>query len=334
MMPGASAQREYERRRVGRQEHLRRSWRLVVVLIVVAFIVGWVVSVAVTSAVTSMLGAVVSGEGSGLRLHSPPVLVSAAVATGMAATAALQLLSPSNTEKAWGKGAAGERVVGAALDRLASDQVRVLHDRRMPRSRANLDHIAVTRSGVFTIDAKRYTGRLEVRGRGQQLWVAGRDRSKLLDQAHRQADAVAGVLADAGLSEVQVTPALCFVNTELPRFFRPKQAGGVQLTTPRDLTTLLAAPAPADAGLDLDRIATVLDAALQPADQPTPSSGTTSRKDTAGMANVTAAAGVTAGAMVCPRCSEPLVERRRRSDGNRFLGCSGFPACRHTAPLA
>jgi hypothetical protein len=334
MMPGASAQREYERRRAARQEQLQRSWRLVAILIVVAFIVGWVVSVAVTSAVTSMLGAVVSGEGSGLRLHSPPVLVSAAVATGMAALAALQLLSPSHAEKAWGKGAAGERVVGAALDRLPGDQVRVLHDRRMPRSRANLDHIAVTRSGVFTIDAKRYAGRLEARGRGQQLWIAGRDRSKLLDQAHRQAEAVAGVLAEAGLSEVQVTPALCFVDTELPRFFRPKHAGGVQLTTPRDLPTLLGAPAPADAGLDLVRIATVLDAALPPADQPTTASGTTSRKATAGMANRTDAAGVTEGAMVCPRCGEALVERRRRSDGNRFLGCKGFPACRHTAPLA
>ena len=38
-MPGGSAQQEYERRRAARREHLRRSWRLVVVLIVVAFVV-------------------------------------------------------------------------------------------------------------------------------------------------------------------------------------------------------------------------------------------------------------------------------------------------------
>ena len=97
-MPGASAQREYERRRAARQEHLQQSWRVVVILIVVAFAVGWVVSIAVTSAITSMLGAVVPGEGSGLRLRSPPVLVSAAAATGMAALAAVQLLSPSGGE--------------------------------------------------------------------------------------------------------------------------------------------------------------------------------------------------------------------------------------------
>ena len=332
-MPGASAQREYERRRAARQAQLRRSWRLVVVLIVVALVVGWVVSITVYSAVMSMLGAAIPGEGPGLQFHSPPALFSATFATGMAALASLQLLSPSRTEKAWAKGAAGERVVGAALDRLAGDQVRVLHDRRMPRSRANLDHIAVTQSGVFTIDAKRYAGRLEVRGRGQQLWIARRDRSKLLDQAHRQAAAVAGVLAEAGLPEVPVTPALCFVDTELPRFFRPKQAGGVRLTTPRDLPSLLATPAGSDSRSEPDRIAVVLDAALRPADQPARSSAAASEATAAGKATGATAGGVSEGAMVCPRCGEQLVERRRRNDGNRFLGCTGFPACRHTAPL-
>ncbi|MFP4148005.1 MAG: nuclease-related domain-containing protein [Nitriliruptoraceae bacterium] len=47
---------------------------------------------------------------------------------------------------------------------MASDQVRVHHDRRMPPSRANLDHIAVARSGVVTIDAQRYAGRQSTRG--------------------------------------------------------------------------------------------------------------------------------------------------------------------------
>ncbi|MCY1459614.1 Topoisomerase DNA binding C4 zinc finger [compost metagenome] len=38
---------------------------------------------------------------------------------------------------------------------------------------------------------------------------------------------------------------------------------------------------------------------------------------------------------LCPRCQQgTLVVRSRRSDGNRFLGCSRFPACRHTSNLA
>lgn len=304
-------------------------------LLLIASVVGWVFSIVVTSAVMSMVGIAVPGEGSGLRLHAPPVALSVAVAAGMAALATVRLLGPPGTERAWAKGAAGERIVGAALDRLAGDQVRVLHDRRMPRSKANIDHIAVTPSGAVTIDAKRYAGRLEVRARGQQLWIAGRDRSELLAQAHRQADAVAGVLADAGLSAVPVAPSLCFVDTELPTFFRPKQAGGVRLVTRRDLPSLLATSGSgdSDAPADVNQVMAVLDAALPPADQPPPSSAAVSGGATAADATVADVVGDAVGAVVCPRCGQRLVERRRRSDGTGFLGCEAFPACRHTTPL-
>ena len=30
-----------------------------------------------------------------------------------------------------------------------------------PGSRANIDHVAITRSGVFVIDAKNYTGKVQ-----------------------------------------------------------------------------------------------------------------------------------------------------------------------------
>lgn len=32
----------------------------------------------------------------------------------------------------------------------------------------------------------------------------------------------------------------------------------------------------------------------------------------------------------CPRCGKALVERMRRQDGSRFIGCSGYPLCRYT----
>ncbi len=32
----------------------------------------------------------------------------------------------------------------------------------------------------------------------------------------------------------------------------------------------------------------------------------------------------------CPLCGSPLVVRARKSDGNKFVACSGFPACRNT----
>ena len=53
---------------------------------------------------------------------------------------------------AWAVGARGEALLGKGLDGLASRGVRVLHDRRTPRTRANIDHVAVSSSGVFVID--------------------------------------------------------------------------------------------------------------------------------------------------------------------------------------
>ena len=38
-------------------------------------------------------------------------------------------------------------------------------------------------------------------------------------------------------------------------------------------------------------------------------------------------------AATCPRCGARLVARRNRTSGDWFLGCSRFPACRHTAPM-
>jgi DNA topoisomerase-1 len=32
----------------------------------------------------------------------------------------------------------------------------------------------------------------------------------------------------------------------------------------------------------------------------------------------------------CPLCGSPLVVRERKADGNKFIACSGFPACRNT----
>jgi hypothetical protein len=50
---------------------------------------------------------------------------------------------------AWDVGAIGEERLGQGLDRIGCDTVRVLHDRRIPRSRANIDHLAVTAGGVY-----------------------------------------------------------------------------------------------------------------------------------------------------------------------------------------
>lgn len=75
-------------------------------------------------------------------------------------------LAPRQSTIAWRTGAEGEAAVGAVLYGLGG--WRALHDRRVPGRRSNIDHLAVGPGGVFTVDAKRYKGKLTVsRGVGR-----------------------------------------------------------------------------------------------------------------------------------------------------------------------
>lgn len=98
---------------------------------------------------------------------------------------AVALSGDKQSTKAW---AVGEERLGVRLDSLASDDIAVLHDRRIPGSRANIDHIAIIRSGIWVIDAKHYKGRPELkieggilRPRVERVLVGRRDCTKLVD---------------------------------------------------------------------------------------------------------------------------------------------------------
>lgn len=137
-------------------------------------------------------------------------------------------LTPEKTNtRVWTTGAIGEEMVGRHLDKIASDTVRVLHDRRIPRTKRNIDHIVVTPAGVWVVDSKRYSGppSLSVSGglfgpRIEKLMVAGRDKSMLVDKVLEQVGFVNVVVPD-----VPVRGILCFVDSGwplLPTSFRMK----------------------------------------------------------------------------------------------------------------
>jgi hypothetical protein len=65
---------------------------------------------------------------------------------------------------AWAIGAGGEERLGAELAHVAG--IRVLHDRRVPRTRGNIDHIVIAPAGVFVIDAKDWEGTVRTRDVG------------------------------------------------------------------------------------------------------------------------------------------------------------------------
>jgi hypothetical protein len=147
--PGASARREFERRKAKREEHTRSKH--------------------------PKLGGLI------LALNGDP-----------------------QSTKAWDTGALGEERLGKRLNEFASDALCVLHDRRIPGSRANIDHIVVASTGVYVIDAKKYKGRpqLKIEGgflrpRVEKLLVGTRDCTKLVDGVLKQVDIVRGLIRNS-----------------------------------------------------------------------------------------------------------------------------------------
>lgn len=131
---------------------------------------------------------------------------------------AVALSDERQSTAAWEKGAVGEERLGARLDALASADVAVLHDRRIPNSKANIDHIVITPAGVWVIDAKRYRGRPELRVEGgllrprvETLLVGRRDCTDLVDGVLKQVELVREVAEG-----VPITGVLCFVEADWP----------------------------------------------------------------------------------------------------------------------
>ena len=139
-------------------------------------------------------------------------------------------IEPQST-RAWAIGARGEERLGAELARV--EGIHVLHDRRVPRTRGNIDHIVVAPADVFVIDAKDWEGVDRIRDVGGwfkkdlRLYVGRRDATRLAGGLGWQVDAVTRVLVDAAVDPLpSVVPVLCFVDSDWPRFRPPDEFRG------------------------------------------------------------------------------------------------------------
>jgi hypothetical protein len=96
----------------------------------------------------------------------------------------------------WEAGAEGERRTARRLAELEAEGWTVLHDRALPGSRANLDHLVVSWSGVvFVVDTKRwsaYDGDVAVRD--GRLLHGDRDVTARLNGVRHESAAVAKAL--------------------------------------------------------------------------------------------------------------------------------------------
>jgi len=151
---------------------------------------------------------------------------------------------------AFGKGADGERRLAAHLQREIGDGAIFLHSRRIPNG--DIDHLAIAPSGIYVIDAKNYTGRVEVKDVGswrtidRRLYVGGRDESKLVEGMSKQVVAVTKALASSGVADTPIHPVLCFTDSEWGIFAKPLSFGAVTCLWAKKLCELIKQPGPVD----------------------------------------------------------------------------------------
>ncbi|MFZ0040673.1 MAG: nuclease-related domain-containing protein [Solirubrobacteraceae bacterium] len=165
------------------------------------------------------------------------------------------------------QGEQGEIDSAAAIEKAVEKVGGVaLHNRRMPGGRGDIDHITIVPSGIYVIDTKAVTGKIEIRSRSLKppvLFIGGRDRTTYLDGLDRQIKAVRDALQSTEYRSVPVQAVLCFTQAGLP-LLRTTEMRGHLLLHPKTLAKRLTASGPLHSEHRAP-LAACLTAALRPA---------------------------------------------------------------------
>ncbi len=299
--PGRSAREHYERLR-GRELAARRE-RLPLALAVV---------IGVTAAVFAAVE--VGADAFAHRFNadlSPTIRNELAVLVALAVdiNLARAVWGRRQSTEAWRVGAEGEEATAAQLAPLGDRGSVVLHDRKLPGLRANVDHIVIGPTGVFTIETKNYSGTVTLRRRLIPWRVValhgGRRLDGVVHQAQTQADAVEAALHGQA---VRVVPIVVVQRAELTvTLFASAWTDGVRWISGGRLQRILRAGPRTLSSEQVSDIAGIIQVAFK-----------------------TASGRAVAETCVC---GEDMVLRHRRRDQVAFLGCTSYPACRHTRPV-
>jgi Nuclease-related domain len=140
---------------------------------------------------------------------------------------------------AWQRGSIGESKLATSLAKVERDDIIVLHDRKVPGTKGNIDHLVVCPAGVFVVDGKRYEGQVHTKdlgglltGSNLRLFVGRRDCTRLAIAMEWQVAAVKGAL---DVNRTPVRPVLCFIDAEWPLLGGPREFKGVLIESDRSL---------------------------------------------------------------------------------------------------
>ncbi len=183
-------------------------------------------------------------------------------------------MAAMDANASWGKGGEGESRLAAFIAREVADRVIALHDRLIPGTRGNIDHLFVAPTGVWVVDAKAYKGKVAQREvgplwrRDHEVFVGGRNRTSLAKGVERQVAAVKAALQpDESLRGVDVFGVLCFVESEWGLLDFPFSVGKTWVAYPGALRKQLRKDGPLSRDL-MERAARRLDVSLPHANVP------------------------------------------------------------------
>jgi hypothetical protein len=223
----------------------------------------------------------------------------------------------------WSKGELGEIRVSRALHRsLNSTDYRLFDDIILPirDGTTQIDHIVVSRFGVFVIETKNMMGWI-FGSADQPRWtqVAFRRKSQFQNPIRQNLGQVRAVQALLRLEPSKVHGIVAFVGTAIPKTQMPfGVVWGVRSLADHIKSRTDVVLSDVEVRAFVERLS---DKSFM--------SNVLAREDH--IRNVKARAAKALAS--CPRCGAALVERSNRQSGHRFLACSTYPRCKGTRQL-
>jgi hypothetical protein len=210
-----------------------------------------------------------------------------------------RFLGVHTDERAWRKGADGERVTGWWLGRLP-DGWFSFHDLPIAEGGTNIDHLTIGPAGVFTINTKNLSGEIVVTS--TTLTHDGH-RTDFLPKASQEALRAGRLLSTAIGRPVEVRGLLAILADEWTIVERPTD---VFVGGPRGVKHWMLGQPSILRSSDVIVLAAAASKPETWAPRLVPEP--------------------------CP-CGGQMVPRTRRTDGHVFLGCSRYPTCRRTRSI-
>ena len=230
----------------------------------------------------------------------------------------------------WIRGKIGEAFVSRRLRALPEEHYKILHNIILPTTEGittQIDHIVVSRFGIFVIETKNYSGWI-FGNEKQTQWTQCLGRGRRAQKSHFQnplrqnwrhictladllqvpQEAFVSIIAFCGSGEFKTEmPANVLYSARLARYIRSFDQ---PILDDGDVEALFLAISAWDASVGKIRRATHV-ANLRAAHDPKKLAQTCE-----------------SGELKCPKCGAPMVLRQPKSGGTPFYGCSTFPKCR------